>query len=182
MLARADCPPKTWPSFIRLFFLFFILREISIWGILTSIFGTAKVYNNLRARLCWHYAKWVGGGVGGGSMGRRCREGVEWKVQDLEWMSGENIHTICLSQLACAVLARRGHTSSEGGLNRKKWTLPKWWHFHAAGNAFPMFHGINPLCCQGGKLYPFTLSVFLLLSLLRAIYECDSKVFHCLRK
>ena len=50
-----------------------------------------------------------GGGGGGG-----CR-GFEWKIgiQDLEWMSGENIHTICLSQLACAMLPRCGHTSSE---------------------------------------------------------------------
>lgn len=34
-------------------------------------------------------------------------------IQDLEWMSGENIHTICLSQLACAMLPRCIHTSSE---------------------------------------------------------------------
>lgn len=48
-----------------------------------------------------------GGGDGGGALG--------WGIgiQDLEWMSGENIHTICLSQLACAMLSHHGHTSSE---------------------------------------------------------------------
>ena len=42
-------------------------------------------------------------------------EGVESGIgiQDLEWMIGENIHTIGLSQLACAMLPRCIHTSSE---------------------------------------------------------------------
>lgn len=49
--------------------------------------------------------------VFGGGGGRRERGGS----RDGEWMSGGNIHTMGLSQLTCAMLPRRIHTSSEGG-------------------------------------------------------------------